>query len=96
MNLETMLERLEDRADVILTPEEWNRILLEFDNEAWRHGLEPATKLAAIEAGVVGWLLPHVTGREHPVAIRIPDIEGKLQPVTPEEVATLLKDRLTS
>lgn len=87
MTLQAMLERLGDQEDVTITSEEWMSITKNWDAEAWRHGLEPTTRLCFMEAGIVAWLLPHVTGRDKQVKVRMPEIEGKFRPASTEEVA---------
>jgi hypothetical protein len=77
MTLEDLLERLGDRADVTITSAEWME-LVKHPPETYRHGLEPVTKLALMEAGIVAWLLPTVTGRDKQVPVRMPEIERRL------------------
>jgi hypothetical protein len=76
VTLEDLLERLGDRADVTVTSAEWVQCL-NHPPEFYRHGLEPTTKLALIEAGIVAWLLPVVTGRDEQVPVRVPEIERR-------------------
>jgi hypothetical protein len=93
MTLQELLDRLGDREDVTITSEEWSAIIRNWDSDAWKDGLEPTTRLCFFEAGIVAWLLPHVTGRDKPVKVRMPEIEGRIEPVTPEELANAIKER---
>lgn len=91
MTLQDLLDRLGDREDVTITGEEWTEIVHNFNPSEWE-GFEPTTKLCFMEAGIVAWLLPHVTGRDRNVKVRMPEIEGRFRPATIEEIANLLKE----
>jgi hypothetical protein len=72
MTLQDLLDRLGDR-DVIVTSEEWAVHLI---SGVLIEGFEPTTKLAFLDAGIIGWLLPDATGREAPLPVRMTEIEG--------------------
>lgn len=74
MTLQELLDRLGDQEDVCITSDDWLAITQNWDADAWE-GFEPTTKLHLMEAGIVAWLLPQVTGRDKPVRVRMPEIE---------------------
>ena len=71
IDLEILLLRLGNKSEVCITMDEWNFIMLQSDSSYWGNGLEPATRIALMNEGIVAYLLPIVTSRNMAVPVII-------------------------